>query len=132
CRMFRKRPSVALGSITLAAVLVLTLPFHAAQRLNTTVSSLFLPLFGLVSSAQALPGKAIDAVTPRSQLLKQIDSLREEEEQLKVQKQQSDAALQENASLRAAVGWQQQQPWRLQLARVVLRDPANWWHTVQI
>jgi rod shape-determining protein MreC len=29
--------------------------------------------------------------------------------------------------------WQQRQgQWKLKLARVVLRDPANWWRTVQI
>jgi rod shape-determining protein MreC len=27
---------------------------------------------------------------------------------------------------------QQQLPWKVQYARVVLRDPANWWRTVQI
>ena len=31
-----------------------------------------------------------------------------------------------------SLGWQRQMPWRLKLANVVLRDPANWWRTVQI
>src|SRR6185369_14326771 len=96
------------------------------------VGSLFLPLFGAAASAQRLPGKAIDTVTPRSQLLKEIDRLRQENQDLKVRQQQADALLAENSQLRAQLNWQQQQPWKLKLARIVLRDPANWWNTIQI
>jgi len=130
--MFRQKHYVALGAVTLAALLVLNLPSQAASRLKMGVGSLFLPLFGLASSAQQLPGKAIDATLPRSQLLKEIENLRQENQQLKLQQLQANATAQENNSLRAAVGWQQQQPWKLKLARVVLRDPANWWRTIQI
>ena len=38
----------------------------------------------------------------------------------------------ENARLRQLVGWQRQTSWKLKLAKVVLREPANWWRTVQI
>ena len=38
----------------------------------------------------------------------------------------------ENARLRQLVGWQQQTSWKLKLAKVVLREPANWWRTAQI
>ena len=38
----------------------------------------------------------------------------------------------ENARLRQLVGWQRQTTWKLKLAKVVLREPANWWRTVQI
>lgn len=130
--MFRQKHFIALGSVTLAAVLVLNLPSSASSHLKRGVGSLFLPLFGLVSATQQLPGKAIDELTPRSQLLKEIENLRQENQQLKVQQLQANATAQENNSLRAAVGWQQQQPWKLKLARVVLRDPANWWNTIQI
>jgi rod shape-determining protein MreC len=130
--MFRKRHYVALGSVTLAAMLVLNLPAHAALRLKMAVGSLFLPLFGFVDTAKTLPGKAVDIAMPRSQLLKENERLRQENDQLRVQKEQGDAALDENKTLRAAVAWKQQQPWNLKLARVVLRDPANWWRTVQI
>src|SRR5262249_7907449 len=39
---------------------------------------------------------------------------------------------QENEELRKALRLQRQLPWKVQFARVVLRDPANWWRTVQI
>ena len=32
----------------------------------------------------------------------------------------------------SSLGWQRQKPWKLKLAKVVLREPANWWRTVQI
>jgi cell shape-determining protein MreC len=47
-------------------------------------------------------------------------------------KVQAAATARENDQLRMRVGWQQQQPWKLKLANVVMRDPANWWRTVQI
>jgi rod shape-determining protein MreC len=34
--------------------------------------------------------------------------------------------------LRSLLGWQKQLPWQLRPAKVIARDPANWWHTVQI
>src|SRR5438270_3620182 len=130
--MFKKRHYVALGSVALVALLVLHLPARASSRLRTAVGSLFLPFFGLASSAQQLPGKTIDALTPRGQLLKEINDLREENQQLKIRQQQFDTALAENNQLRAQLGWAQQQPWKMKLAHVVLRDPANWWNTIQI
>lgn len=130
--MFRKKHYVALGSVTLAAMLVLNLPTPEASRLKTGIGALFLPLFGLAASVQQFSSTAIDDLTPRSQLLKQIQSLRQQNQELLVRQQQANATLEENNRLRAQLGWEQQQPWRLKLANVVLRDPANWWKTVQI
>jgi len=45
---------------------------------------------------------------------------------------QAGATARENDQLHAALGWQQQKPWRLKLARVITRDPANWWRTIEI
>jgi hypothetical protein len=45
---------------------------------------------------------------------------------------QAAATARENDQLRALLGWQRQAPWKLKLANVVMRDPANWWRTVQI
>ena len=49
-----------------------------------------------------------------------------------VQALQAAAIARENDQLRALLGWQRQAPWKLKLANVVMRDPANWWRTVQI
>ncbi len=130
--MFRKKHYVALGSVMLAAVLVLNLPEHNALRVKSALGVLFLPLFGLASGLQQLPGRTLDRLTPRSELLREIDKLRRQNQELLVRQRQADSVLAENNELRAQLGWQRQQPWRLKLAHVVLRDPANWWRTVQI
>ncbi len=53
-------------------------------------------------------------------------------DRLKVLSLQAGAIARENNQLRSALGWQRQMPWKLKLANVVLRDPANWWRTIEI
>jgi rod shape-determining protein MreC len=134
--MFKQKHYLALGAVTLVAVLVLSLPSRAVSHLKLAVGSLFLPLFGLANSAQQLPADLADSVLPRRELLKQIDTLRRQNDQLKVQTLQAAAIARENDQLRIQIGWQigwqKQTPWKLKLANVVMRDPANWWQTVQI
>ena len=131
--MLRKKHYLALGAVTLVTVLLLSLPSRAVSHLKLGIGGLFLPLFGAVNAARQLPDRAADAVLPRGELLKEIDNLRRENQEFKVRRQQTDAITRENDQLRALVGWQRQQPWKLKLASVVLRgDPANWWRTVQI
>ena len=130
--MFKQKNYLALGAVVLVAVLLLSLPPRATSRLRVAVSSWFLPLFGVAGAAEQLPADLADNLLPRRELLKEIDRLRRDKEQLSVQALQSATIASENEQLRSLVGWQRQAPWRLKLAKVVLRDPANWWHTVQI
>jgi rod shape-determining protein MreC len=130
--MFKQKHYLALGAVTLVTVLLLSLPSRAVLHLKLGIGGLFLPLFGAVNAARQLPDRAADAVLPRGELLKELENLRRENEQLNVRQQQADAIARENDQFRALVGWQRQQPWKLKLASVVLRDPANWWRTVQI
>ena len=130
--MFKKKHYLALGAVVLAALLILSLPQRATCRLKLAVSSLFLPLFGLLNTAQQLPVAAADIVMPRSDLLREVGELQRENEQFRIQMMQAAATAQENDQLRALIGWQRQTPWKLKLANVVMRDPANWWRTVQI
>ncbi len=130
--MLKRKHYLALGAVVLAALLIFSLPQRATSRLKLAVSSLFLPLFGLLHTAQQLPVAAADTVMPRSALLREIGELRRQNERLNIQLQQAAATAQENDQLRALLGWQRQTPWRLKLANVVMRDPANWWRTVQI
>ena len=125
--MFKRNNLIAPGAVTLVAVVLLSLPSGASSRVKLATGGLFAPIFGAVNAAGQLPGAAMDAIIPRSRLLKEIENLRREKEELKVRQQQADAIALENNQLRALVGWQQQQQWKLKLAAVVLRDPANWW-----
>ncbi len=130
--MFRKKQYLALGAVMLVTALLLSLPSHAVSHLKLAIGGLFLPLFGAVNAARQLPVRAADAILPRGELLQEVETLERENQRLEVQQAQAVATARENDQLRALVGWQQQQPWKLKLARVVLRDPANWWRTIEI
>ncbi|NOS69859.1 MAG: rod shape-determining protein MreC [Verrucomicrobia bacterium] len=133
-QMLRRPHYFAVALVVLLTLLVLSLPASITARLKLAIGSLFLPLFGLTSGAQQASTKATDTLVPRGELARQNEVLRRENQQLRVQAIQSDELLRENNRLRQALGWEAQSPWkgRLKLAKVVSRDPANWWRTVQI
>ena len=130
--MLRKQHYLALGAVTLVALLIFSLPQREISRFKLAIGGLFLPLFGLLNATQQLPGDAATAVLPRRELLKELENLHRENQQLRVQELQATAIARENNQLRALLNRQRQMPWNLKLANVVLRDPANWWRTVQI
>jgi rod shape-determining protein MreC len=130
--MFKPQNYLAFGAVVIVAVVLLSLPTRVTSRLKLAVGSWFLPLFGLASAGQQLPADLADAVLPRRELLQQLDTLRRENQQLKSQAVQNAAIAGENDQLRALLNWQKQNPWRLKLANVIMRDPENWWRTVQI
>jgi rod shape-determining protein MreC len=130
--MLKKSHYIALGLVALLALVVLNLPSRTTARLKLAIGSLFLPLFGLVTSSQQLAEKAGNALTPRSDLVKENESLRREIQQRRLEAVQAGEFTRENERLRQLLGWQKQARWKVKLASVVLRDPANWWRTVQI
>ncbi|MBI3849299.1 MAG: rod shape-determining protein MreC [Verrucomicrobia bacterium] len=130
--MLKKPHYIILSLVALLTLLVLNLPHQTAGRVKLAIGGLFLPLVGLTSSAQQLAGQGAAAITPRAELLKQNEELRRENEQAHLLALQAQEALRENERLRQLLGWQRQSPWKLKLANVILREPANWWRTVQI
>ena len=130
--MLRKKHYLALGAVTLVTALVLSLPSGAVSHLKLAISALFLPLFGSVHAARQLPERAANSLLPRSELLKEIETLHRENDRLKFQNSLAIAIARENDQLRALFNWQRQSPWKLKLANVIMREPANWWRTVQI
>jgi hypothetical protein len=83
--MLKQNNYIIAGFVVLAAVIILSLPSSAANRLKLALGSLFLPLFGLANTAQQLPGGLVDSAMPRRELLRELASLRRENEQLKLQ-----------------------------------------------
>jgi rod shape-determining protein MreC len=128
-----KRPHyIALGLVLLMTLIILNLPSQTTARLKLGIGSAFLPLFGLASSTHQLAAKAGDTVVPRSQLLKENETFRREHEQTRIEMRHAEEIARENDRLRQLFGWQQQKRWNLKLGNVILREPANWWRTVQI
>lgn len=130
--MFKRPYYIALGIVVLVTLVVLKLPARTTSQLKLAISGLFLPFFGLATSTQKLAEKAGDAIAPRGTLLAQIEQLQNENQELKLRLVQYEAALQENARFRQYYAWEKQAPYRGKLARVIGRDPANWWRTLRI
>ena len=130
--MFKRPHYIALTLIVVLTLIFLNLPSQTAARLKLAIGSLFLPLFGLASSSHQLADKAGNAVVSRSDLLKENEALRRQNQQLQIGAMQAKEIAAENARLRKYFGWHEAGHWKGRLARVVLQDPANWWRTVQI
>ena len=128
-----KRPQViVLAGVAFVALVLLNLPDHVSGRLKLAISGLFIPLFGVASSAQQLGDHAGLRALPKGVLISEVEHLRRENEELKLQVMETEEIARENDVLREAVAWQPRVPWKRRLARVINRDPANWWRTLQI
>jgi rod shape-determining protein MreC len=130
--MLKKPQYIVLIIVVLVVLVLLKLPGEKMGKVRLAISGLFLPLFGLAGSTHEVIGEATEELTPKRELLRQIDQLRSENEQQKIQLNQDTSLWRENARLRAASGWQRQTRWKVRLARVIARDPANWWRSLQI
>jgi len=130
--MLKKSHYIILIFVVLLVLVLLQLPGGTMGKLKLAISGLFLPLFGLSSSTHEWLGQAKEGLVPRRELLRQIDQLRLDNQQLQLRLQQEAQIWNENARLRGEVGWQRQIRWRLALARVIARDPANWWRSLEI
>jgi rod shape-determining protein MreC len=130
--MFKKSNYVTLGAVLLLTLVALNMPNRVTTRLKMAVGGLFLPLFGVANSSQQFAAQGADALVPRGELLRQNENFRHENQQLRIALLQAAETAQENDRLRQLLAWQTRAPWKLRLAHVVLRDPANWWRTVEI
>lgn len=130
--MLRRPHYIAVGLVALLTLLVLNLPGQTTARLKLAIGSLFLPLFGLASGTQQVAGQAGNAILPRGELLRLNESLHRENQALRLQVAQAEEMQRENSRLRELLEWRVQTKRKVKLANVVLRDPANWWRTVQI
>ncbi len=128
-----KRPQyIALSVVIVVVLVVLNLPSQTTTQLKLALGSLFLPLFGLAGAYESLSGKAANALVPRNVLLDQIEQLRRENQQLRLEVTQAQEALRENARWRQLLNLQKQTTRNLKVARVIGGDPANWWRTLRI
>src|SRR5260221_336604 len=98
--MLKRAHYIALCLVVLLTLILFNLPGRATARLKLGIGSMFLPLFGLANSSRELAGEAADAMTPRRELLRQNETLRRENDRLKLLSLQADQALRENDRLR--------------------------------
>lgn len=130
--MFKRPHYLALVFVVLFVAVLFRLPSQTLGNLKLAIGGMFLPLFGLASSSHTVVDKAAKTVVPRRVLIEENQRLRQTNQILTAYLQQYQEIWRENERLRRLVGWQKQSPYNLKLGRIVTRDPANWWHSVQI
>ena len=130
--MLKRSHYIALGLSVFLTLVILNLPGKITARLKLGLGSLFVPLFGLAHTVQQQGTRAADAVLPRSEILREKDALQRENDELRLRLMQAEGMAKENARLRQMLGWHPHPGWKLKPASVVLREPSNWWRSVQI
>jgi len=131
--MLKRAHYIALGLIVLLTLTILNLPNRTTARLKLGLGSVFVPLFGLAGSTHELAGQGGDLLVSRGELLRRNETLERENQQLRLQALRAEAIERENARLSQLLGWEQKQTrLKLKLARVIAREPSNWWRTVQL
>ncbi len=130
--MSKRSNYVALGVVGVLVLIILGLPASVSSRLKLALGGLFLPLFGLAGSAQGFASQVSTILPTRRELAEDLNKARFENEQLRFKLEQFEGVWRENQLLRDSSGWQRRSPMRMKLARVIGRDPANWWNTLQI
>ena len=130
--MLRRPHYIAFIIVILAGLLLLNLPGPTSTRLKLWISSLLMPLVGVSQTASSAVEEGGGRLVPKGVLLEENAKLQLENEQLKLQLMQAQEIWRENHKLRDALIWQRTVPAQMKLARVIYRDPANWWRSATI
>ncbi len=130
--MLKKPHFLAFGLVFLISLVLLNLPGKAASQLKLALSEVFTPIFGLATSTRQAVDHASAGVMPRSVLLAELGKLEQENQHLKLELMQIADVSRENVQLRKTVGWKQRTGWNVKIARVLAREPGNWWKALQI
>lgn len=127
-----RQPYIPLGIVIVLTLVMVKLPDRTNAQIKLAVSGLFLPLFGLSATAQQTVARASNVLVPRSELSRRLEELRRQNEQLRLQLVQAEAVASENRRLRQALNFRAVSPWKMKFAKVIGRDPANWWRSIRI
>jgi rod shape-determining protein MreC len=130
--MLKRQHFTALILVVLFVAVLTRLPSQTLGNVKLAIGGMFLPLFGLANSSHQVAEKAVQSIKSRSQLLRENEEWGKANQEMYMRLQADEAVREENAKLRQLIGWQAQSRNKYKLARVVLRDPANWWRSVQI
>lgn len=123
--MLRKPQLLLLAAAALLPLVTLALPAGAQAGFRQSLGGLLQPLLGLLATTGAAAGNAL----PPAAAPGRFHALEQENERLRLALAERDAALRENERLRALAGLPRPAGWQLRGARVIGRDPANWWRT---
>ncbi len=134
-RFFYRSQQTAVGAVLLTVFLLLVMPEGVRARLKSAIGGLFLPAVSISTTGKAVleslgqlgasdhdPFSTSQTFNSGSGAVSSITELQLENDRLAG----------ENKRLRDAAKWGQRIPWETRLARVVGRDPFNWWRRIKI
>ncbi len=128
-----KRPYVIAASLVLLlATVCLNLSPDSSARLKRAFSSFFIPLFSLQKGVEKTGGAVVDHGAPRGVLLAELRDLKQTNQTLRLQLAKNQNLILENVTLRQQLNLPPKPEWKPRLTRIIGRDPANWWRSVQI
>lgn len=130
--MLKKAHYIAFAVVVLVTLIAMNLPGRTAAQLKLAISGVFLPLFGLAQASEKVSKDLGDSVVPREDLVKEIGLLRQQNQELRMQLMHIKEAVHENHRLHDMLRMPRERSWKLQVARVISREPANWWRTIKI
>ena len=130
--MHRSSYQIACATVAVLTLVLLNLPPRTAERVKGWVGHSFLPFFGIKKGIQYIGGKTIDSTLPRAELIRELNTLHQTNQILKMDLARLDGISKENARLRTQLQMRPRPLGYMRLARVIGRDPANWWRTLQI
>ena len=127
------QPKLLLVAAVLGLGLILVLlPTGLNDRIKGVINWFYLPFNGVADGLEEAGRRANTWTTPRTSLQDEIDQLRRENRRLRLQALEAAEVFEENERLRESVRWKARQPWNLRMARVIVREPANFWQSVHI
>lgn len=128
-----KQPNiVSFCSVMTAGIVLLSLPTRMNSQLKWVVAGIFLPFLGLAAAADEGIDSLQSMVVSKQDLLRENQRLRREIQSYKITLLQNQAVASENVLLRQELEWRKHQPWQLMPARVLVKDPTNWWRSLYI
>ena len=130
--MLNRPHYIALGVVVLLTIVLLKLPTRAKANLKLAISGLFLPAYALAGSSEDLAVRSSYALLSRDELIRQLQEQQKTNQLWQIYTRRAEEWKRENDRLRDALGLQRQYPWKLKPARVVGRDPANWWKSITL
>jgi len=115
-----------------AVVLVFTLKTPQTRAIQTSVMNVLSPFIRGSALVEEQYNSATKTPTDPAELQREYNSLRQENEGLRIIAQKYAQVLEENNKFRAMLNYRQQREFKLTAARVLRRSAANWWSTLVI
>jgi rod shape-determining protein MreC len=122
----------AFGMVFLVAVLCLALPGVITSHLKKGVELVYLPLNQLAVFSGNVRTESLESIRSKKDLIKENRTLKTELQRHRIKDHEILTVLDENARFRKLLDFKATTKWKLILAKIIGKDPSNWWHHIKI